>query len=237
MQIESIGSWAIKQGLGEDTIVGQVGGIAYDVVPGFLIGDPTSGRMIWVRFTPGKFNGQPFAYGMGARSARAQAIMEEAAKVVGVELSSLVDDVRYSTAGSYFTVDWANRRIVYLGPNAFKRNAVGQLTEGVHELTHAQVFDKMVQKWGFTTALDECFTEYRVIGQPLSTALYAKEERLVERLARWRVRRYLGSLTPQQEAASTRYIDGYYRSYLFGERPHTVHGTRLKIFVIYGPKP
>jgi hypothetical protein len=72
-------------------------------------------------------------------------------------------------------------------------------------LAHAQVFDRLVGKLGRAAAEAEYFGPKYVFGSPL----YAREEQVVERVARMRVRDYLGGLTPQQEAASTRYINSW----------------------------
>jgi hypothetical protein len=79
------------------------------------------------------------------------------------------------------------------------------LIEASHEIAHAQMYDKFVQKLGQVQGDAEYFGAHRSFGTPL----YAHEEQVVERLARMRVRDYLGSITPQQAAASTKYIESW----------------------------
>jgi hypothetical protein len=129
-------------------------------------------------------------------------LLDDASRASGVQLSDLVDEVRYVQGSSYFEVI-RSQRVMVIGSDAFGKTRAGQLIEGAHEIGHAQVFDRLVRKMGFTTAVIDYFGHARGFG----TSLYAQEEVLVERLARWRVRRYLGGLTPQQAAASTRYIN------------------------------
>jgi hypothetical protein len=151
----------------------------------------------------GKFRGDPFAFGTGVRDARVTSMMQDAAKASNVQLLDVVDEVRYVKGGSQFTIE-NGKRIIEIGSDVFERTKAGQLIEGAHEIGHAQVFDKLVKSRGFSAAEAEAFGLHRSYGTPL----YAYEEELVERLARSRVRAYLGGLTPQQEAASTKYIWG-----------------------------
>jgi hypothetical protein len=153
-----------------------------------------------------KFRGEPLAFGSGARSLRAEAMVSEAAKASNIsDVKKYVDVVRYQAgSSSYFTVE-AGQRVLAIGSAAFGKTKAGQLIEAAHELAHAQMFDKFVQKLGRAAAEAEYFAPHRNFG----TALYAREEQVVERLARMRVRDHLGGLTPQQEAYSTKYIDSW----------------------------
>jgi hypothetical protein len=148
-----------------------------------------------------RFRGKPFAFGSGTREARVVALLGEASRASGVRLSNLVDEIRYVQGSSYFDVV-GNTRVLAIGSDAFGKTRAGQLIEGAHEIAHAQVFERLVSQQGFGNAVNDYFGAARGFG----TWLYAREEVLVERIALGRVRRYLGGLTPQQEAASIRYI-------------------------------
>ncbi|MBS0265750.1 MAG: hypothetical protein JSS02_27715, partial [Planctomycetes bacterium] len=152
-----------------------------------------------------RFRGDPFAFGTGPRDARVTALLDEASRASAVRLADLVDEVRYVQGSSNFDVV-NGQRILSIGSDAFGKTHAGQLIEGVHEIGHAQFFDKLVRAKGFAAAEQEYFSLQRSFGTPL----YGREEAIVERLARWRVRRHLGELTPQQEAASTKYIRGWW---------------------------
>lgn len=152
-----------------------------------------------------RFRGEPFAFGTGTRDARVAALMDEASRASGVNLADLVDELRYVQGSSYFDVV-GGKRVLAIGSDAFGKTRLGQLIEGAHEIGHAQTFDKLVRAKGFAAAEQEYFSLQRSFGTPL----YGREEAIVERLARWRVRKHLGGLTPQQEAASTKYINGWW---------------------------
>jgi hypothetical protein len=156
--------------------------------------------------TAARFRGEPFAFGNGTRSLRAEAMVAEGALASRIpDASKLVDVIRYeANSSSYFTVE-AGQRVLTIGSAAFEKTHAGQLMEAAHELAHAQVFDRLVGKLGRAAAEADYFSAKYAFGTPL----YAREEQLVERLARMRVRDYLGGLTPQQEAASTRYINSW----------------------------
>jgi hypothetical protein len=152
-----------------------------------------------------RFRGEPFAFGSGSRDARVGALLDEASRASGVNLADLVDEIRYVQGSSYFDVV-NGRRILAIGSDAFGKTEAGQLIEAAHEIGHAQIFDKLVQANGAAAAEQEYFSAARSFGTPL----YAREEAIVERLARWRVRQYMGELTPQQEGVSTKYIRGWW---------------------------
>ena len=156
--------------------------------------------------TAARFRGEPFAFGNGVRSLRAEAMVAEGARASRIpDVSKLVDTIRYeANSSSYFTVE-AGKRVLTIGSAAFEKTRAGQLLEAAHELAHAQVFDRLVGKLGRAAAEAEYFGPKYAFGTPL----YAREEQVVERVARMRVRDYLGGLSPQQEAASTRYINSW----------------------------
>jgi hypothetical protein len=153
-----------------------------------------------------KFSGDPYAFGTGSRLERVDAIISEAVKSAGAkDIYKLVDEIYYGTGSSRFEVDeYTGIRSLTIGSNAFNKTAAGQLIEANHEIAHAQVFDKLVKKLGYEAAYEESF-----VNRYHGSKGYAREEQLVERLARWRVRHYLGGLSPQQEAVSTLYIRGW----------------------------
>jgi hypothetical protein len=153
-----------------------------------------------------RYSADPFAFGGGSRLERSFSLVDEAANASGVEdIYKYVDEVTYETGSSYFDVRGGVRQL-NIGSNAFSKTRAGQLIEASHEIGHAKVFDKLVKKLGFDAAYKEGFLNpERNFGQ----RLYAREEQLVERLARWRVRKYLGGLTQQQSTASKKYIDSW----------------------------
>src|SRR5437764_15094023 len=94
-----------------------------------------------------RFRGQPLAFGSGARAPRVTALLDEASRASGLRLSDLVDEVRYLQGSSYFEVI-GSKRVMVIGSEAFGKTRAGQLIEGSHEIGHAQVFDRLVQKLG-----------------------------------------------------------------------------------------
>lgn len=154
----------------------------------------------------GKFRGEPSAFGTGTRSDRAVTLAEEAAKASNVKLSDLVDEVQYVQGTSYFDVDLSGRRILHIGDAAFGRTRVGQLVESTHEMIHAQRYNNVLKARGgnFVQAYDDYF-----LAKPFGSDLYALEEVTTELAALRRVQRYVGNITPQQQGASTRYINDW----------------------------
>ncbi|WP_148650243.1 hypothetical protein [Lysobacter capsici] len=131
-------------------------------------------------------------------------MIDEAARAAGID-DIYMDAVTYESGPSYFDI-LSGLRTINIGSDAFSKTAADQLIEASHEIAHAQVFNKMSKSMGFDATFQEAFLNpERNFGRPL----YAREEQLVERLARWRVRRHSGGLSPQQEAASTKYIDNW----------------------------
>ena len=155
-----------------------------------------------------RFRGEPFAFGNGTRSQRVAALVDEAARASGVDnIYSLVDDVVYDSAGSYFSVI-NGRRVLSIGDSAFGRTRTGQLLEAAHEIVHAQQFQRVAtRRFGGnqTAAADYFFGPDFAFG----SQLYARGERVAETVARLRVDAFTGGLSPQQAAASTRYINGW----------------------------
>ena len=101
-----------------------------------------------------RFCGEPFAFGTGARSAHVDAIVNEAAQASGIsDLSTLVDDVVYDPAGSYFTVDNGRQFYRWATVRSGERES-GQLMEAGHEIVHAQQFDRFWARGGYATIDD-----------------------------------------------------------------------------------
>jgi RHS repeat-associated protein len=154
-----------------------------------------------------KFKGEPFAFGTGSRADRVSSIVNEASDASGVNINSLVDEVVYDPAGSYFTVDEVTgQRTLGLGASAFERTGEGQLMEAAHEIVHAQQWQQALDAAGgdFSSAYNAYF-----YAKPFGSVGYAADEVAAETLARIRISDYLGGLSPQQWGASTRYINDF----------------------------
>jgi hypothetical protein len=191
------------RGFGTGALVGGAfGGVSYGVLRGLgaipAPGTAPSGVVA-------RFRGDPFAFGTGARSARVQAIVDEATRASGIsDLSTLVDDVVYDPAGSYFTVI-NGRRVLSVGDSAFGRTGVGQLMEAGHEIVHAQQFDRFMARGGYATIDDAADAFFNNV----SDQVYARQERVAEYLSRLRINQHVGGMSPEQWGASTRYINGW----------------------------
>jgi hypothetical protein len=149
--------------------------------------------------------GEPYAFGTGARSDRAQAIVDNAAQVLGHQnASGLVDHVLYDEAESspFFTVDaTTGERTITLDPGTFEKTEAGQLIAGTHELVHAEQWQQALsQNAGNLAAAHNAMFR----GSQLD---YAIREVLTERRALQTVNSFLGGMTPQQIGHSTRYIE------------------------------
>jgi hypothetical protein len=164
----------------------------------------------------GHRSGQAFAFGQGPRSQRAIEMVTEAGRASGINVTRYVDAVAYNPSGvSSFFVDAQGRRIIAIGSSAFRRTKAGQIIEATHELVHAKQFDILVRKYGGDVgAAADQFKSLR-FGSPE----YAFREAVTERAALQRVERYFGGLSPQQRAASIRYINDWRGAYLYGRLP------------------
>jgi len=154
--------------------------------------------------TAARFHGEPFAFGNGSRLQRVESIVREAARVSRVDMGSLVDDVVYDPKGSYFTVT-SGRRVLSLGDSAFGRTGSGQLMEAAHEIVHAQQFQRFAARQFAGQSVDDAAAAFFSV----SDRVYARQERVAEYLARLRVHKEGGGVTPQQWGASTKYIEGW----------------------------
>jgi len=129
-------------------------------------------------------------------------IVGEASHASGIDnIYSIVDDVVYDPAGSYFTVI-GGRRVLSIGDSAFGRTRPGQLLEAGHEIVHAQQFYRFASRGGYSSVDDAADSFFSV-----SDRVYARQERVAEHLSRLRMAEHLGGLSPQQWGASTRYIN------------------------------
>ena len=152
--------------------------------------------------------GEPFAFGVGDRSARATAIIDRSAQALGRNAASLVDNVVYdASAGSpSFWVDRATGlRTVTLDAATFGKTEAGQLVAGTHELVHAEQWEQVLSSHAgnLATAHSAMFKTSRLD--------YAIREVVTERRAVQAVDSLLGGVAPQQVGHSTRYIESWQR--------------------------
>jgi hypothetical protein len=152
--------------------------------------------------------GEPFAFGVGDRSARATAIIDRSAQALGRNAASLVDNVVYDvSAGSpSFWVDPANGlRTVTFDAATFGKTEAGQLVAGTHELVHAEQWEQVLSSHAgnLATAHSAMFRTSRLD--------YAIREVVTERRAVQAVDSLLGGVAPQQVGHSTRYIESWQR--------------------------
>ena len=152
--------------------------------------------------------GEPFAFGIGDRSARATAIIDRSAQALGRNAASLVDNVVYdvSARSPSFWVDPANGlRTVTLDAATFGKTEAGQLVAGTHELVHAEQWEQVLSSHAgnLATAHSAMFRTSRLD--------YAIREVVTERRAVQAVDSLLGGVAPQQVGHSTRYIESWQR--------------------------
>ncbi len=148
--------------------------------------------------------GEPFAFGVGDRSARATAIIDRSAQALGRNAASLVDNVVYDATASspYFWVDGATgARSITLDAATFGKTEAGQLVAGTHELVHAEQWEQVLASHAgnLTTAHPAMFGTSKLD--------YAIREVVTERRALQAVDNLLGGITPQQVGHSNRYIE------------------------------
>jgi hypothetical protein len=164
-------------------------------------GTTTLGR-VWAKAGGGGGKAAGAAVGSSAKLAQSKALVDEAAKASGIQnLSNYVDKITYGGTSSFFEVA-GGLRIINIGTNALRRTRAGQLAEGVHELVHAEQFAKELAQSGGTLAT----TWANFAAHNARSVQYAAREVEAERTAIQRVTAYLGSVSPQQTAAATGYI-------------------------------
>jgi hypothetical protein len=150
--------------------------------------------------------GEPYAFGTGARSDRAAAIIDRSAQALGRNnASGLVDNVVYDAAARspYFWVDPnTGARTITMDAATFGKTEAGQLIAGTHELVHAEQWEQVLSQnaGNLAAAHPQMFVPSRSLS-------YAVREVQTERRALQSVDNLLGGLAPQQVGHSTRYIE------------------------------
>jgi hypothetical protein len=148
--------------------------------------------------------GEPYAFGTGVRSARAEALVNQSAQNLGYsDFSALVDRVVYDAQAdspSFWVDPVSGERSITIDAATFGKTQAGQLIVGTHELVHAEQWaDVLLQNGGnFSAAHSAMFGA--------SDLDYAIREVITERTALQNVTTALGGLSPQQIAPSTSYI-------------------------------
>lgn len=130
--------------------------------------------------------------------------MAIAAQASGMVLSSYVDRITSKGSLSYFAVI-NGQKVLNIGSNTFRRTNAGQLMEAAHELVHAEQFDNVVKQYNGN--VNNAWSAFTSSG--FGSPQYAIDEVEAETLALERVTKYRGGVSPQQVAASTRYIEGW----------------------------
>jgi hypothetical protein len=152
--------------------------------------------------------GEPYAFGTGARSDRAAAIIDRSAQALGRNnASGLVDNVVYDPAArspSFWVNPTTGERTITMDAATFGKTEAGQLIAGTHELVHAEQWEQVLgQNAGnLAAAHSQMFVPSRSLS-------YAIREVQTERRALQRVDNLLGGVAPQQVGHSTRYIEGW----------------------------
>jgi hypothetical protein len=171
-------------------------------IPGELAAPQNSGALARAR-------GEPFAFGNGTRSVRAEQIIQEAAQASGhPNYAGLVDRVVYdaqATSPSFWVNPNTGERIITIDATTFGKMRAGQLVAGTHELVHAEQWvQELARQGGNLGAAHPSFFG-------TSRLQYAIDEVLAERAALQRASSQLGGVTPQQVGHSTRYIEFWQR--------------------------
>jgi len=179
---------------------GRLGGLAEDVGAASRVAARAGGDVAANAIA----RGEPFAFGIGDRSARATAIIDRSAQALGRNAASLVDNVVYDAhaASPYFWVDGTTgMRTVTLDAATFGKTEAGQMISGTHELVHAEQWEQVLAAHGgnLATAHPAMFNTTRLD--------YAIREVLTERRALQTVDAALGGITPQQVGHSSKYIE------------------------------
>jgi len=179
---------------------GRLGGLAEDVGAASRVAARAGGDVAANAIA----RGEPFAFGIGDRSARATAIIDRSAQALGRNASSLVDNVVYdaSAASPSFWVDGATgMRTITLDAATFGKTEAGQLIAGTHELVHAEQWEQVLSSHAGNLA-----TAHPAMFGTTDLA-YAIREVVTERRALQAVDSLLGGITPQQVGHSTKYIE------------------------------
>jgi hypothetical protein len=148
--------------------------------------------------------GHPHAFGIGERSARAEAIIDRSAQALGRNPASLVDNVIYNPNASspfFWVDDVTGARSITIDAATFGKTEAGQMITGTHELVHAEQWEAVLASHGgnLATAHPAMFS--------ISKLDYAIREVVTERRALQVVDSAMGGLTPQQIGHSSKYIE------------------------------
>ena len=144
-------------------------------------------------------------------------LVEKAADHCGVDLAKFVDEVRYGPPVegelARFSVE-GGQRIITITNRLPQENKYMQLKTAAHELNHARIYDKFIQRMGPVRGHEEYWGAHRDFGMPL----YAREEVIVERAAEIMIRSvFEGHLTGANLRRLTHALDDS-RKYIAGWR-------------------
>jgi hypothetical protein len=162
--------------------------------------------------------GEPYAFGMGDRSARATAIVDRSAQALSRNATSLVDNVVYNAharSPSFWVDDVTGIRTITLDAATFGKTEAGQLIAGTHELVHAEQWEQVLAAHGGNLA-----TAHSAMFATTDLA-YAIREVQTERRALQAVDGLLGGISPQQVGHSSKYIEMWQQEVVF------LGGTRV----------
>ena len=124
--------------------------------------------------------------------ASATRLLEKAAEHSGVDLWKYVDEVRYGKFDAPSFSVQGRVRVIRIPSTISQTNKYMQLKTAAHEINHARIYDKFLQRLGPTRGHDEYWGAHRDFGTPL----YAREEVIVERGAEMLIRSvFEGKLT------------------------------------------
>ncbi|MCP3927212.1 MAG: hypothetical protein GY714_32030 [Desulfobacterales bacterium] len=177
--------------------------ISSDDISGMM--DKLRGIIYSLSLKSAKFSGEPFAFGHGTRSERALNLVTETAALTNTKVYRYVDDITYSQGSSWFDLI-EGKRVLNIGSNTFNKSRAGQMTDVLHEVTHAKKWKHTLDykyKGNFNMAYEDFF-----MSKPFGSNGYAFDEVIAEKLSIKKLKRTT-ELTPQQIGASTKYIKGW----------------------------
>jgi hypothetical protein len=139
----------------------------------------------------------------------AESLASEAAKASKIDLSKYVDEVNFGQGYSSFSVDNQGKRKIFIGTSMFKHRSgdAGYLMEAIHEIVHAQQFDRVLRRnnENISLARDEHFDRYNF-------TQYDKNEIMAEGMALRRAEKYLGNVPAAEKDAALKYVNEYRKS-------------------------
>jgi hypothetical protein len=136
--------------------------------------------------------------GVSYSSKEAQALMEKAADKVGVKLDKVVDVVKVRPGDGEFILE-DGRRVLYLSEDLVQKGGDSALRQALHELGHAEDFQKVVTKGGYGKKVGKAWKAYMKKD-------YARDEVIADRLARMRMKKYFGGISEEIEESIKGYI-------------------------------